>query len=122
MIKKILLFAFMVTTLSVATFAVSQAVDPFPTCSSDPGSVICAAKDDKLFGPNSIWTRILDTFTYVIGAVSVLVIIVGGLRYITSGGDQAGITGAKNTILYAVIGLVVAILAYSIVHFVVSNI
>jgi hypothetical protein len=45
-------------------------------------------------------------------------LIVGGLRYITSNGDAQGATSAKNTILYAIIGLIVAILAYAIINFV----
>jgi hypothetical protein len=48
-------------------------------------------------------------------------IIVGGLRYVTSGGSDASVTGAKNTILYAVIGLVIVALAQVLVHFVLSN-
>ena len=122
MIKKILASIVTVAVMAVGLGAPAMALNPFPQCGGGTNSSVCAASSDKLFGPNSIWTRILDTFTYVIGSISVLVIIVGGIRYVTSGGDQAGITAAKNTILYAVIGVVVALMAYSIVHFVVSNI
>jgi hypothetical protein len=59
---------------------------------------------------------------FVTGALSVLMIIIGGLRYTTSGGDQGSITSAKNTILYAVIGLIVSVMAYAIVNFVLTNI
>jgi len=59
-----------------------------------------------------------DVLLYVTSAISVLMIIIGGLRYTTSGGDQAGMTGAKNTIMYSLIGLVVSIMAYAIVHFI----
>lgn len=59
---------------------------------------------------------------FIIGAASVILIIVGGLRYVTSGGDQSQISGAKNTILYAVIGLVVASMAYAIVNFVLGHV
>ena len=48
-------------------------------------------------------------------------IIWGGIKYVTSGGDSAGVTSAKNTILYAVIGLVVALLAYTLVNFVLKG-
>ena len=48
-------------------------------------------------------------------------IIIGGLRYITSGGDSGNVTGAKNTILYAVVGLIVVALAQVIVRFVVNR-
>jgi Type IV secretion system pilin len=59
---------------------------------------------------------------FLVGAIAVLMIIIGGLRYVLSGGDNAGITSAKNTILYAVIGLVVAVAAYAIVNFVLRNV
>lgn len=59
-----------------------------------------------------------DVLLYVTSAISVLMIIIGGLRYTTSGGDQAGMTGAKNTIMYSLIGLIVSVMAYAIVHFI----
>jgi hypothetical protein len=59
---------------------------------------------------------------FITSAVSVVMLIVGGLRYALSGGDQGSITGAKNTILYALIGLIVAAAAYAIVNFVLKNI
>ena len=61
---------------------------------------------------------ITDVLLFIVGAVAVIMIIIGGIRYSTSGGDAGSIKGAKDTILYAVIGLVVAILAYAIVNFV----
>lgn len=65
---------------------------------------------------------IINILLFIIGAVAVIMIIIGGLRYVTSNGDQGQLTGAKNTILYSVVGLVVAIMAFAIVNFVVSNI
>ena len=49
-------------------------------------------------------------------------IIIGGIKYVTSNGDSSGVTSAKNTILYAVVGLVVAVMAYTIVNFVLTNV
>lgn len=65
--------------------------------------------------------RLTDVFLFLIGAVSVIMIIFGGFKYVTSGGDSSGVTSAKNTILYAVIGLVVAMLAYAILDFVLTQ-
>ena len=65
--------------------------------------------------------QITDILIFLVGAISVLMIIIGGVRYVTSSGDQAGTKGAKDTIMYAVIGLVVAFMAYAIVHFVVTS-
>lgn len=63
---------------------------------------------------------VVDVLLFALGAIAVIMIVVGGIRYAVSGGDSSAVTGAKNTILYAVIGLVVALLAYAIVHFVVG--
>jgi len=65
---------------------------------------------------------IVNILSLIVGAVSVIVIIIGGLRYITSGGDAQKTAGAKNTILYAVVGLVVVIFAQIIVAFVISEV
>ena len=65
--------------------------------------------------------NIVNILLFVIGAVAVVMIIIGGFKYVVSNGDQSAVTGAKNTILYAVIGLVIAILGYAVVEFVVTN-
>ena len=65
---------------------------------------------------------IVNVLLFVLGAIAVIMIIIGGIRYVVSNGDSSAVTGAKNTIFYAVIGLVVAMLAYAIVNFVVTNI
>ncbi len=64
---------------------------------------------------------ITNVLLFIIGAVAVIMIVVGGLKYMTSNGDSSSIASAKNTILYAVIGLIVAIMAYAIVNFVIAQ-
>ena len=54
--------------------------------------------------------------------ISVIMLVWGGLRYILSGGDNKKVTDAKNTILYAIIGLIIAVLAFAIVNFVLNAI
>ena len=76
-------------------------------------------------GQGTVDTRVKDIVNlliYVVGIIAVIMIVVGGLRYVLSGGDSSNVSGAKNTILYAVIGLVVAILAYAIVNFVINSV
>ena len=63
---------------------------------------------------------IINALLFIIGAVAVIMIIVGGIRYVTSGGDANAATSARNTIMYAVVGLIVAALAYALVQFVIS--
>lgn len=70
---------------------------------------------------NNIIKLIVNTFSVIVGVIAVIMIIVGGLKYITSGGDSGNVTGAKNTILYAVVGLVVVALAQFVVRFVLAK-
>lgn len=65
--------------------------------------------------------RIVDTLLFLLGLVAVIIIILGGFRYATSNGDANATKAAKDMILYAVIGLIVAIIAYAIVNFIVST-
>jgi len=73
-------------------------------------------------GDGSVFTTIVNVLLFLIGAISVIMLIYGGIRYTISGGNSANVTAAKNTILYAIIGLIVAFLAYAIVNWVLGAI
>jgi hypothetical protein len=75
----------------------------------------------NLFGDGGIFVTIVNIFLFIIGAIAVIMLIYGGIRYTISGGDSKNVTAAKDTILYAVVGIIVAILAYAIVNFVISG-
>lgn len=88
------------------------------------GGADCAGSSTQptsLFGQGGIFKTITNVLLYIIGAVAVIMLIIGGIRYVTSGGDATQVKTAKDTILYAVIGIIVAILAYAIVNFVVGS-
>ena len=92
----------------------------------DTGKIDISAKDLNLDGaPTSVNSSsvegILMTVYFIAGIVAVIAIIIGGIRYAASGGDSSGIQSAKNTILYAVVGLVVIIMAAAITSFVLNN-
>ena len=70
---------------------------------------------------NNIIHTVINLLSALVGIVAVIMIIVGGFRYITSGGNDTSVTSAKNTILYAIIGLVVVALAQVIVRFTLSK-
>lgn len=70
---------------------------------------------------DQIVSQIINILSLAVGVVAVVMIIIGGFKYVTSGGDSGNVTGAKNTILYAVVGLVVVALAQVIVQFVVDR-
>jgi cytochrome bd-type quinol oxidase subunit 2 len=71
---------------------------------------------------NNLIAKVINILSVVVGIVAVVMIIIAGLRYVTSGGKQESVTSAKNTILYAIIGLVIVALAQIIVHFVLKNV
>ena len=87
------------------------------------GADSAQGKDQQadLFGPEGIFKTITNVLLFIIGAISVIMLIIGGIRYTTSNGDSGAVTNAKNTILYAVIGIVVALLAYALVNFVITS-
>lgn len=111
----------------LSTGVVSAAYDPpgKSACSGSQGDPIsnptnCAANANGKDLPTIIGT-ILNIFSWVVGAVAVIMVIYGGFRYVTSGGDQNGVKSAKDTLLYAVIGLVIVALSQVIVNFVLKS-
>ena len=75
-----------------------------------------------LDGADGLIQKAINTLLFLIGSISVIMIILGGFKYVTSAGDTGKVTEAKNTIMYAAIGLVVAFLAYAIVAFIIDNV
>ena len=67
-------------------------------------------------------TTILNNIIAVLGLVAVIVIIIGGVNYMSSTGDPAKVKKAKDTILYGLIGLVVCVLAFALVNWVIGSI
>ena len=114
-----------VVTLAIAVFgfavvapaATTYALDPLgDQCAGNSDNAICESKDDNA---NDLIKIIVNTMLFIIGALSVIMIIWGGIAYAISAGDPAKVTKAKNTITYAVLGLIIAFLAYAIVNWVV---
>lgn len=75
----------------------------------------------ELFGEDGLFKVLANTLIFIIGAIAVIMLIVGGIRYVVSGGNDQAVQGAKNTILYAIIGIAVAFLAYAAVNFVIGQ-
>jgi hypothetical protein len=70
---------------------------------------------------NALIATIVNLFSVLVGVIAVIMVIVGGFRYVTSGGDSGNVSSAKNTILYAIVGLVIVALAQFIVKFVLAK-
>lgn len=102
--------------------ALVSAQDPLdPVCTGRAAvSAACQGRttENPLVGPNGVLTRVIQIIVMITAIAAVIVIIVGGLKYILSSGDPNSVNSAKNTILYAIIGLVVAVIAQAIVSFV----
>lgn len=94
------------------------------TAASDPTSnpANCQSKNsDPSAGLTNLAKSITKWFSIIVGAVSIIMIIYGGFRYITSGGDSGRVGNAKNTLIYAIIGLIVVALAQLIVNVVLTQ-
>jgi hypothetical protein len=89
----------------------------------DDASEDCSAEGDESVAStaNGLVAKIINIFSWVVGIVAVIMIIFGGFRYITSGGNDNNVSSAKNTILYAIIGLVIVAFAQFIVKFVLER-
>lgn len=103
----------------VAVPASAAPVDVFKNCPSGGNATVCGNNGDKLF---DIIKNVINVMLYAAGIIAVIMIVIGGINYAISSGDNAKVVSAKNTVLYAVVGLIIAALAYAIVNFVVANI
>lgn len=63
---------------------------------------------------------VINLLLFIIGVIAVIYVIIGGIKYVTSNGDAAAVKSAKDTILYAIIGIVVAVMAYAIVNWIIN--
>jgi hypothetical protein len=93
-----------------------------PTYCTDTAGNTSANTDNVLTGPDGILTKVTNVVGFIAGAVAVVIIIIAGGRFILSRGDSAKIVAARQAILYAVVGLVVIIVARQIIVFVLSRI
>lgn len=81
----------------------------------------CDGCPRDLFGDTGVFKQVTNTILYIVGIVAVIMLIIGGVRYVISGGDSKKVTDAKNTVLYAIIGLVICFFSYAIVNFVITS-
>ena len=93
--------------------------DPKPVACQEAGK---AAKDkNPIYGPNSIMLKATSLVAFIVGIASVIMIIIAGIKFITSQGDPNNVSSARNTVLYALIGLAIAASAQLIVTFVANR-
>ena len=120
--KKVSVILASLLALPVIAFGVTTLVADSASAQLDLGSGINSAKGtgapDSVTEDDGLIKKVVNLLLWAIGIISVIMIIIGGIRYAISNGDSNQVTAAKNTIMYAVIGLVIAIFAYAIVNFV----
>lgn len=96
-------------------------------CRETPSATLCREnknqphEDNAIYGPNGILTKVTRIISIIIGVAAIIAIIIGGFRYTLASGDPANVTKARNTIIYALVGLAVAAAAQGIVIFVLDR-
>ena len=122
--KKILISLGLIVALIGAVVLIDSSLAQAAFEGGAPGGVEAARGSDQpvsLFsGDKGLVRKITDTLLFIIGVISVFMIIIGGLRFVLSGGDKTKAAAARNTILYAIVGLVIAFFSYAIIDFVVG--
>lgn len=109
------------TANSIATGASAATNTNGTGASNNANPVTCGTTGDSTTGIQKLAGNIVNIFSIIVGIVSVIMIIYGGFRYVTSGGDSNAVGGAKNTLIYAIVGLIIVALAQVLVHFVLST-
>lgn len=118
-IRQILLASLVVMgAVAVVPSTQVQAINVFDQCTENPDAAVCKSKGDSASG---MIQTVINILLYVLGIISVVMIVIGGVRFTTSNGDPAGVKTARMTVIYSVVGLVVAILSYAIVNLVVGR-
>ena len=100
--------------------AVDDKVRPQEVCNKIQDQNLCNAQ--SIFAPGGMVHTLTNGLILITGAVAVLFVIIGGLKYVLTAGDPKSIQSAKNTVLYAVIGVVVAVMAAAIVNFIIFKV
>jgi hypothetical protein len=101
--------------------AVLAASPQSTVCSTLGSNANCTSTPSNGIDLQTLTTAIIDILSIVVGVVAVFMLIIAGIRFITSNGDSGNITSARNTIIYALVGLVVVALAQIIVQFVLGR-
>jgi len=124
-IKKSLQGLLLVPVFALGVSFVAPALQPVDTyaltAAEGAGEAKTPEQPSDVTGDGGVFQKITDVLLFIIGAISVIMLIIGGIRYVISGGDSSAVTAAKNTILYAIVGIIVALLAYALVHFVLTS-
>lgn len=107
---------------SMTPVIVSAATPQQTVCSTLGSNPQCSTTPANSVSINNIIKAVINLLSFFVGLIAVIMIMVSGYKYITAGGDSNKVSNAKNTLVYAIIGLVVAALAQSLVKFVLTKV
>jgi hypothetical protein len=124
----VLVSSFVVAPVAMVTVGAGTALADVCTNGPDTSNPIAAGSQcakangtsNNLFAQGGVFQTIANTLIFIVGAVAVIFLIIGGLRYVISNGDPKNVSAAKDTILYAIVGIVVAIVSFALVSFVIN--
>lgn len=132
MIKKFFLSLIVTSFLAIPAGASAQSsVDVLDDiCRKKPDASACVDRvknptdnrQNPIYGPNGIITKVVNVLTIIVGIVAVISIIFAGFRFITSGNNPQEVTKARELIIYAIVGLLVAAFAQILVRYVLDNV
>lgn len=107
-------------TVSAATFDLHNNVN----CAGAGDSTVCqtTASDDPVSGKNGVLRNVTRLIAVIAGIAAAVIMVLGGIKYITSNGDAQAVSRAKSTIIFAAVGLVVIVAAQWIIGFVISKV
>ena len=123
--KKLIIFLATIFTLAFPVGALAANPNDILDCSGAANSTFCQERNvsgNPLFGQDGILTKATQIIVLITGFISVFIMTIAGLRFITSGGDPGKVESARNAILYSAIGIAVALSAQAIVSLVLNNI
>jgi hypothetical protein len=116
----------LLTTILVlsSTGSAAAAVNIFPTCQTDNTPEVC--KDVSTPSTTDpvilVIKAAMEVISFITGAAAIILVIISAIRFVTSGGQPEAVAGARSTIVYALVGVVITVLAQSIIAFVLNKI
>lgn len=125
-VKALIALVFAVSLLSFAPPAQAQVLDK--VCEGvERRATVCQdnvrqdPNSNVIYGPDGILTKVANILSIVVGIVSIFVIIISGIRFVISGGDPSKVNSARNNLIYAIIALVLAGVAQTLIVFVLNR-
>ncbi len=112
----------LVCAINVGSAAAGNQLCPANAPPEIRNSEVCRDQNDPFAGPGGLLSDITNVVSIVAGIAAVVMVMVGGYKYVTSTGDSSKVQEAKKTVMWSLIGLVVIVLARSIILFVLSKV